>query len=144
MKTSQLKSADVKRKWVVVDASEATLGRVSTTIAARLIGKYQPQFSPHVDSGDHVVVVNAANIKFTGDKATSKKYYRHSQHPGSLKTLTLEQKLKKNPAEVVELAVKGMLPKNKLSSGRMNRLHVYAGEAHKHEPQQPTKIEVIR
>lgn len=142
MKTFSLKSGDIKRDWVLIDASEAPLGRISTVVATHLIGKHRPNFTPHMDSGDFVVVINASAVTTTGNKEAQKRYYNHSGYPGSLKEVTLEKKIATDPESVITHAVKGMLPKNKLQSGRMARLKVFAGSEYPHEAQQPTKITV--
>lgn len=142
MKTYSAKPTDVTREWYVIDASEAPLGRLSTKIATLLTGKGKPMFTSHIDCGDYVVVVNAENLVVTGNKLTDKKYYRHSQYPGNLKEATLTEKIAKDPTEVIRLAVKGMLPKNKLMDGRLQRLKIYAGESHNHEAQGPKKVSV--
>lgn len=142
-KTFVLKPADVQRKWVVIDASKGPLGRVSTLIAQRLTGKYQPQFTAHVDSGDHVVVINAAHVNVTGAKMKDKTYYSYSGFPSGLKSTSLAQQLEKHPERVIEHAVKGMIPKNKLASDRMNRLKVYPEAEHQHAAQKPEEIGVI-
>lgn len=140
MKTYQAKPTDVTREWLLIDASEAPLGRISTKIATLLTGKGKPSFTKHIDCGDYVVVINADKLVVTGTKLEDKKYYRHSQYPGSLKAATLTEKLKKDSTDVIELAVKGMLPKNKLMTERLKRLKVYAGETHAHEAQSPKKV----
>jgi large subunit ribosomal protein L13 len=142
MKTYQAKPTEVTREWLVLDASEAPLGRLSTKIAKLLIGKDKPMFTKHIDCGDFVVVINAEKLVVTGTKMTDKKYYRHSQYPGSLKTATLMEKMAKDPTDVIMLAVKGMLPKNKLMAERLKRLKVYAGETHNHDAQTPKKVSV--
>jgi large subunit ribosomal protein L13 len=142
MKTYSQKPSEVTRKWLLVDASEATLGRVATTIAKYLIGKYKPTYTAHIDGGDFVVVINAANVQVTGDKMEDKKYYRHSGFPGGIKERTLSEQLKVDPTKVVVDAVRGMLPKNKLVDDRIKRLKVYPGVDHTHAPQQPTKVKV--
>lgn len=142
MKTYSQKPAEVTRKWVLVDASEGTLGRVATTIAKYLIGKYKPTYTAHVDGGDFVVVTNAARVQVTGDKLTDKKYYRHSGFPGGIKERTLQEQLDRDATKVIVDAVAGMLPKNKLVDGRIKRLKVYVDDAHTHAPQQPVKVEV--
>lgn len=142
MKTFSLKPAEISRKWVVVDASEAPLGRLATLIATRLTGKYKPTFTPHVDDGDYVIVVNADKIVVTGNKETAKVYYRHSQFPGGLKERTLKEARELNSAAIIEKAVKGMVPKNKLAAERLARLRVFAGAEHTHEAQKPVKLEV--
>ena len=142
MKTYSAKPADVTREWYVLDASSAPLGRLSTKIATLLTGKGKPMFTAHIDCGDNVVVINAEKLVVTGAKLDDKKYYRHSQYPGNLKTATLTEKMAKDPCEVIRLAVRGMLPKNKLMNDRMLRLRVFAGESHEHEAQTPKKVEV--
>lgn len=142
MKTYSAKPTDVTRKWYVIDASEAPLGRVATRIATFLTGKDKPMFTHHIDVGDYVVVINAANVKVTGDKLDAKLYYRHSGFPGGLKEATMREKLAKDPTFVVFNAVRGMLPVNKLRDARLNRLKIYAGGEHQHEAQKPTAISV--
>lgn len=142
MKTFNQKPADVTRKWVVVDASSAPLGRVATTIAKYLIGKYKPTYTAHIDGGDYVVVVNAASIAVTGNKLEEKTYYRHSGFPGGIKSRSLKEQIEKDPTAVIVSAVKGMLPKNKLMDDRLNRLKVYAGAEHNHAAQSPVNVEV--
>lgn len=139
-KTYSAKPTEVTRKWYVVDASQAPLGRVATQIATLLTGKGKPMFTHHIDTGDFVVVINAANIVVTGNKLRTKMYYRHSHFPGGLKETSLEDKLAKDPTHALEHAVRGMLPVNKLRDGRLARLKVYAGAEHKHEAQQPEVI----
>jgi len=136
-KTYSAKPADVTRTWYVVDASEAPLGRLATQVATLLMGKHKPMFTPHVDCGDYVVVINAANLVVTGNKKLNKKYYNYSGYPGGLKEKTLQEKMEQNPAAVIEAAVKGMIPANKLRPGRMARLKVYVDEKHSHTAQQP-------
>lgn len=142
MKTYQAKPTEVTREWLILDASEAPLGRLSTKIAKLLIGKDKAMFTKHIDCGDYVIVVNANKLIVTGTKMTDKKYYRHSQYPGSLKTATLTEKMIKDPTDVITLAVKGMLPKNKLMAERLKRLRVYVGETHNHDAQSPKKVSV--
>jgi large subunit ribosomal protein L13 len=142
MKTYSAKPTDVTRKWYVVDASEDNLGRVATKIAKLLTGKDKPMFTKHIDVGDYVVVINAGNIKVTGEKLDSKMYYRHSQYPGGLKELTLREKMEKDPTHALTHAVRGMLPVNKLRDGRLDRMKVYAGSEHNHEAQKPQAISV--
>jgi len=139
-KTYSAKPSDVTRAWYVVDASEAPLGRVATRVATLLTGKGKPMFTHHIDTGDYVVVINAAQIVVTGNKMRDKRYYRHSHYPGGLKEATLAEKMEKDPTHALEHAVRGMLPVNKLRDGRLARLKVYAGAEHKHDPQQPTVI----
>jgi len=142
MKTYSQKPAEVTRKWLLVDASEATLGRVATTVAKYLIGKYKPTYTAHVDGGDFVVVINASKVQVTGDKMEDKKYYRHSGFPGGIKERTLAEQLNLDSTKVIIDAVAGMLPKNKLVDNRIKRLKVYADAAHTHAPQQPEKVKV--
>lgn len=136
-KTFSAKPADVTRKWYVVDASTAPLGRLATEVATLLTGKGKPTFTPHVDTGDHVIVINADNLVVTGNKLADKKYYRHSGFPGGLKTRTLTEQMEKNVAEVIEHAIRGMIPANKLRPGRLARLKVYGGSEHNHAAQAP-------
>lgn len=141
-KTFSQKTADVTRKWVLIDAKDATLGRVSTQIAKYLIGKYKPTYTPHIDGGDYVVVVNARELVVTGEKETDKMYYRHSGFPGGLKEAQLKELREKSPESIIQEAVKGMLPKNKLAADRLNRLRIFAGSEHDHTAQTPEKVEV--
>ena len=142
MKTYSQKPSEVTRRWILIDAAEAPLGRVSTEIAKYLIGKYKPTYTPHVDGGDYVVVINAKDTVVTGAKETDKIYYRHSGFPGGIKDATLQEVREKFPERIIENAVKGMLPKNKLAAERMKRLRVFAGEDHSHTAQTPEKVEV--
>ena len=142
MKTFSQKPVEVTRRWILIDAKDAPLGRVSTEIAKYLIGKYKPTYTPHIDGGDYVIVINARDAVFTGDKETAKKYYRHSGFPGGIKDATLAEVREKFPERIIEKAVQGMLPKNKLSAERMARLKVFPGAEHAHTAQQPKKVEV--
>tara|TARA_X000000950_G_scaffold72922_1_gene90604 strand:+ start:375 stop:809 length:435 start_codon:yes stop_codon:yes gene_type:complete len=137
MKTYSLKKEDVTRSWFVLDASDKVLGRLATKIADRIRGKDKPSFTPHTDGGDYVIVVNAEKIKVTGSKSTDKKYYTHSLYPGGLKTRTFKDLNKKNPEKIIENAVKGMLPKNKLRKEIIKKLKVFKGPNHDHESQKP-------
>ena len=137
MKTFSLKNTEVARDWVVFDASDKVLGRFATKIADKLRGKDKPTFTPHVDGGDFVVVINADKIKVTGNKADQKKYYKHSLYPGGLKEKSYKEILESNPERIVENAVKGMLPKNKLGKSIIKKLKVYSGSEHPHESQNP-------
>jgi large subunit ribosomal protein L13 len=141
-KTYSQKPTEVSRRWILIDASEATLGRVASTAAKFLIGKYKPTYTAHVDGGDYVVIINAEKVKATGDKEVDKKYYRHSGFPGGLTELNLGQMREKMPERVLELAIKGMLPVNKLAAERMKRLRVFKGENHDHTAQTPEKVEI--
>lgn len=137
MKTFSAKSETVQRAWYVVDAKGKTLGRLAAEIAKRLRGKHKAEYTPHVDTGDYIVVVNAEQVKVTGRKETDKIYYRHSGYPGGLKQDTFADLIRRAPARVIELAVKGMLPKNPLGRAMFRKLNVYAGADHPHSAQQP-------
>ena len=139
MKTFSLKNTEVTRDWVVFDASDKVLGRFATKIADKLRGKDKPTFTPHVDGGDFVVVINAEKLKVTGNKSEQKKYFKHSLYPGGLKEKSYAEVLENNPERIVENAVKGMLPKNKLGKSMIKKLKVYSGSEHPHESQNPTK-----
>lgn len=142
-KTYSQKPTEVERKWHLIDATEApTLGRLSAKIATLLSGKNKATFTPHTDGGDFVVVINAEKVKVTGNKEEDKMYYRHSGFPGGLKEASLKELREKNPAMIIEKAVYGMLPTNKLRDDRMKRLKVYAGAEHNHAAQKPEKVEV--
>lgn len=142
MRTISAKSADVQRDWYLVDASGKTLGRLSTEIARRLRGKHKPIFTPHVDTGDYIVVINAEKVRVTGRKANDKMYYRHTGYPGGLKQANFTQMIERAPERVIELAVKGMLPKNSLGRAMFKKLKVYAGTEHRHTAQQPQPLEI--
>lgn len=142
MKTFSLKAGEVNHKWVIIDASEAPLGRIATVIATRLTGKYKSTYTPHMDDGDYVVVINADKIVFTGNKETSKIYYSYSGYPSGLKERTLAEARIKDSTRIVERAVTGMVPRNKLHAERMKRLRVFTGSEHTHAPQKPQKVEV--
>ena len=137
MKTFMASPATIDRKWYVVDATDMTLGRLASEVAKVLRGKNKPIFTPHIDCGDNVIVINAEKIKVTGKKMDQKVYYHHSDYVGGLKEATLREKLEKKPEQVIELAVKGMLPKGPLGRQMFTKLHVYAGTEHKHEAQKP-------
>jgi large subunit ribosomal protein L13 len=140
--TKSAKVVDNHGKWCVVDADGAVLGRLASTIAARLRGKHNPFFTPHVDSGDWVIVINADKVALTGRKWEKKQYYRHSGYIGGLKTITAQKLLEKKPEELVRLAVKGMLPKNRLGRKLFKKLKVYAGNSHPHEAQRPEMLQI--
>ncbi|MEG1848067.1 MAG: 50S ribosomal protein L13 [Lachnospiraceae bacterium] len=137
MKTFMASSATVDRKWYVVDATDMVLGRLASEVAKVLRGKNKPIFTPHADTGDYVVIINAEKIKVTGNKLDQKMYYHHSDYVGGLKEATLREKLAKKPEQVIELAVKGMLPKGPLGRQMFTKLHVYAGPEHEQAAQQP-------
>lgn len=142
MKTYAVKAGEIERHWWVVDATDQTLGRLATRIATLLEGKHKPIYSPHLDTGDHVVVLNAARIKVTGDKLIQKRYYRHSNYPGGLKEESLGRLLERKPELVIERAVKGMLPRNRLGRAMFKKMKVYPGAEHPHQAQQPTAAEL--
>jgi len=142
MKTYVATPADRQRSWQIVDAEGQTLGRLATQIADTLRGKRKPEYTPHCDTGDFVVVINAAKIRVTGKKLTDKIYYRHSGYPGGLRSRTLAEMLDRRPEEVIRKAVKGMLPRNRLARQQLRKLKVYAGPEHPHKAQQPVPMEV--
>lgn len=141
-KTFSLKASEVSRTWTLIDASEAPLGRVATVIATRLTGKYKPTYTPSMDDGDYVVVINADHLIMTGNKADTKVYYRHSGFPGGIKERSLKEVKNLDSTKAVEAAVKGMLPRNKLHAERLKRLRIFAGDTHGHTAQKPVKVEV--
>lgn len=141
-KTVSANKDTVQKEWVLVDATDQVLGRLTSRVALILRGKHKPSFTPHVDCGDNVIIINAEKIKLTGKKLTQREYVRHSGYPGGQKTETVENLLKRRPTIVIERSVKGMLPKNRLGSELFRNLHVYAGENHPHEAQQAKKIDL--
>jgi large subunit ribosomal protein L13 len=142
MKTYVATPADRERNWYVVDATGQTLGRLATQIANALRGKRKPTYTPHIDVGDFVIVVNAERIEVTGNKRADKRYYRHSGYPGGLKSRTLQEMLDRRPEEVIRRAVKGMLPRNRLARQQLRKLKVYAGPDHPHQAQKPEQLEI--
>ncbi len=142
MRTYSAKASDIQREWWVVDAAGQTLGRMATRIATILRGKHKPMFTPHMDCGDHVIVINAGKIQVTGKRLDQKVYYRHSGYPGGLKSITLRDQLQKHPTRAIQLAVRGMLPKNRLGRQMIKKLRVYASDTHPHEAQQPKVLEL--
>ena len=142
MKTFMASPATIERKWYVVDATDKTLGRLASEIASVLRGKNKPIFTPHIDTGDYVIVVNAEKVKVTGKKLLQKVYYNHSDYVGGMKETTLKEMLAKHPERVIEYAVKGMLPKGPLGRQMIKKLHVYAGAEHNHAAQQPKALEI--
>lgn len=142
MTTFSAKAEEVRHDWLLVDADGQTLGRLASQIATRLRGKHKPEYTPHVDTGDYVVVVNADKIAVTGKKLTDKMYYRHTGYVGNLKSANLEEMLTKKPEEVIRLAVKGMMPRGPLGRAMQRKLKVYAGTEHPHTAQQPTAVEL--
>ena len=140
MKTYSQKSSEISREWWLIDASTLPLGKLAVVIADKLMGKSKVTYTPHIDNGDYVVVVNAKNLKVTGEKMTQKKYYRHSGFPGGLTELKLEEVIEKDPSVAISAAVKGLLPKNKLAAERLKRLRVFDGAEHTHTAQNPKEI----
>jgi large subunit ribosomal protein L13 len=142
MKTFSAKPHEVKRDWFVIDASNQVLGRLAVAIARRLRGKHKPEFTPHVDTGDYIVVINAEKIRVTGRKLSDKIYYHHTGFIGGIKSIALEKLLAEHPERAIEIAVKGMLPKNPLGRAMFRKLHVFAGAEHPHQAQQPKPLEI--
>ncbi len=142
MKTMSAKPAEVKRDWFLVDATDKTLGRLASEIAYRLRGKHKPIYTPHVDTGDYIVVVNAEKVAVSGNKRSDKMYYHHTGYIGNLKSISFEKLIDKAPERVIEKAVKGMLPKNALGRAMFKKLKVYAGPEHAHSAQQPKPLEI--
>lgn len=142
MKTYSAKPESVQREWFIVDAAEQTLGRLATEIALRLKGKHKPEYTPHVDTGDYIVVINADKVRVTGNKTTDKMYYRHTGYPGGLRSISFDKLIDHKPEMVIEQAVKGMLPKNPLGRDMYRKLKVYAGSEHPHAAQQPQTLEI--
>ncbi|MDP3269024.1 MAG: 50S ribosomal protein L13 [Legionella sp.] len=142
MKTFSAKGHEVKRDWLVVDASDKVLGRLATEIARRLRGKHKAEFTPHVDTGDYIIVTNAEKVTVTGRKFKDKMYYHHTGFPGGIKSVNFEKLQGKNPVKIIELAVKGMLPKNPLGREMYRKLKVYVGSDHPHTAQQPKQLEI--
>ena len=142
MKTYSAKAETVERDWFLIDADGKTLGRLASEIARRLRGKHKPVYTPHVDTGDYIVVINAEKVRVTGNKAQDKMYYRHSGYMGGLKEINFEDLIQKAPERVIETAVKGMLPKNPLGRAMFRKLKVYAGAQHRHQAQQPQILEI--
>jgi len=141
MKTYATKPKDIERRWWVVDAEGKILGRLASEVAKILRGKHKPYFAPHLDTGDYVIVINAAQVRVTGKKLEDKIYYRHSGYPGGLRSTTLAEMLKKRPTRVIRLAVWGMLPHNRLGRAMMKKLKIYEGESHPHQAQNPQPLE---
>ena len=142
MKTQSIRSQDVRHDWLVVDVADRTLGRIATEIAHRLRGKHKPEFTPHVDTGDYIIVVNADKVRVTGRKTTDKIYYRHSGYPGGIKGTSFERMRETHPERIIETAVRGMLPRNPLGRAMFRKLKVYAGPDHPHAAQQPQSLEI--
>ena len=142
MKTFSAKPAEVKRDWLLVDADGKTLGRLASEIARRLRGKHKPEYTPHVDTGDYIVVVNAEKVRVTGNKAKDKMYYKHTGYIGNLKSTNFTKMIQEHPERVLQLAVKGMLPKNSLGRTMFKKMKVFAGSEHTHQAQQPQALEI--
>jgi large subunit ribosomal protein L13 len=142
MKTFTATPATIKREWCVIDATDKTLGRLASEVARRLRGKHKPEFTPNMDTGDYMIVVNAEKVRVTGNKRADKMYYRHTGYIGNLKSVNLGKLLDTHPERVIQNAVKGMLPKNPLGRAMFRKLHVYAGPEHPHAAQQPTQLEL--
>ncbi len=142
VKTYVVKPSDIKREWYLVDAGGKTLGRLASEIAKILQGKHKPIYTPHLDVGDYVIVINAEKVRVTGKKLDQKIYYRHSGYPGGLKSISLREQLKKHPTRVIRTAVKGMLPKNRLGRKMIKKLKVYSGDSHPHQAQKPKLLEI--
>lgn len=142
MKTFSAKPAEVSRDWYVVDASGKTLGRLATELARRLRGKHKPEYTPHVDTGDYIVVVNASQVRLSGKKESDKMYYRHTGYIGHMKSASAQQIRERAPERLIEIAVKGMLPKNPLGRAMFKKLKVYAGSEHRHAAQQPQPLDI--
>ncbi|MFQ6015116.1 MAG: 50S ribosomal protein L13 [Anaerolineae bacterium] len=142
MKTYVVKPDNIKREWFVVDAQDRTLGRLASEIAKVLRGKHKPIYSPHLDTGDYVIVINADKVRVTGNKLDQKVYYRHSGYPGGLRSITLREQLRRHPTRVIKAAVWGMLPHNRLGRRIIKKLKVYASDSHPHRAQQPRKLDL--
>ena len=142
MKTFSANNETVKRDWYVVDADGLTLGRLATDVASRLKGKHKAEYTPHVDTGDYIVIINAEKVHVTGNKRKGKIYYRHTGYPGGLKEMSFEKMIDHKPEQIIELAVKGMIPRNPLGRSMLSKLKVYAGSAHPHAAQQPQELKV--
>jgi len=142
MKTYSAKPATVRRDWYVVDATDKVLGRLAAEVARRLRGKHKPEYTPHVDTGDYIVIVNADKVKVTGNKSSDKMYYHHTGHPGGMKEINFEKLMAKDSTRVIQTAVKGMMPKNPLGRAMLSKLKVYQGAEHHHQAQQPKPLEV--
>ena len=141
MKTYTAKASEIRRSWYIVDAADKTLGRLATVVATRLRGKHKPEYTPHMDTGDYIIVINAEKVKVTGNKAKGKIYHHHTEHPGGIKSISFEKLMAHKPTEIIERAVKGMLPRGSLGRDMFRKLKVYAGRKHDHEAQQPQPLE---
>ena len=142
MKTFNAKPAEVRRDWYMIDAAGKNVGRLATEIAKRLRGKHKPEYTPHVDTGDYIVVINAGDVKISGNKTSDKMYYKHTGWPGGIRSMSFEQLQQRKPERIIEQAVKGMLPRGPLGRDMLRKLKVYAGAEHKHSAQQPKALEI--
>jgi len=143
MKTQSFKQSDIEQSWILVDAKDKTLGRLASTLASRLRGKHRPEYTPNVDLGDYIVVINANKINVTGDKLNQKNYFRHSGYPGGIKSRSLDEVIKKSPEDAIRMAVKGMLPKNKLGKKMLTKLKIYKDNDHPHQAQNPSTLDAF-
>ena len=142
MKTQSFKQTDIKESWILVDAEDKTLGRLASSLASRLRGKHRPEFTPNADLGDYIVVVNASKITVTGDKLNQKKYYKHSGYPGGIKSKSLKEVIKNSAEDAIRMAVKGMLPKNRLGKKMLTKLKIYKDAEHPHQAQNPSIVDI--
>ena len=143
MKTQSFKQSDIEQSWILVDAKDKTLGRLASALASRLRGKHRPEFTPNADLGDYIVVINANKINVTGDKLNQKKYFKHSGYPGGIKSKSLDRVIKNSPEDVIRMAVKGMLPKNKLGKKMLTKLKIYKDNDHPHQAQNPNTLDTF-
>jgi len=143
MKTQSFKQSDIEQSWILVDAKDKTLGRLASALASRLRGKHRPEFTPNADLGDYIVVINANKINVTGDKLNQKKYFKHSGYPGGIKSKSLDNVIKNSPEDAIRMAVKGMLPKNKLGKKMLTKLKIYKDNDHPHEAQNPNTLDTF-
>ena len=143
MKTQSFKQSDIEQSWILVDAKDKTLGRLASTLASRLRGKHRPEYTPNVDLGDYIVVINANKINVTGDKLNQKNYFRHSGYPGGIKSRSLDEVIKNSPEDAIRMAVKGMLPKNKLGKKMLTKLKIYKDNDHPHQAQNPSTLDTF-
>ncbi len=143
MKTQSFKQSDIEQSWILVDAKDKTLGRLASALASRLRGKHRPEFTPNADLGDYIVVINANKINVTGDKLNQKKYFKHSGYPGGIKSKSLDKVIENSPEDAIRMAVKGMLPKNKLGKKMLTKLKIYKDNEHPHQAQNPNKLDTF-
>ena len=143
MKTQSFKQSDIEQSWILVDAKDKTLGRLASTLASRLRGKHRPEYTPNVDLGDYIVVINANKINVTGDKLNQKNYFKHSGYPGGIKSRSLDEVIKNSPEDAIRMAVKGMLPKNKLGKKMLTKLKIYKDNDHPHQAQNPSTLDAF-